>query len=29
MSNKGYHKIDIVKHDYKSQFKLVEESLAF
>lgn len=29
MSNKGYHKIDIVKHGYTSPFKLVEESLEF
>ena len=29
MSNKGYHKIDIMKHSYTSPFKLVEESLEF
>ena len=29
MSNKGYHKINIMKHSYASPFKLVEESLEF
>lgn len=29
MSNKGYHKVGIVKHGYTSPFKLVEESLEF
>ena len=29
MSNKGYHKIDIMKHSYTSPFKLIEESLEF
>ena len=29
MSNKGYHKIDIIKHSYTSPFKLIEESLEF